>query len=124
MHIVNININNDKNHRIITMYRPFNPQSVHTQKEFFDLQLQIVKSNINRNTIFLGDFNVDQRKNLGPQYGHKLYFESLRNAFKQHNLIQIVTFNTLSRVINNTIKSSTIDHIYLKKLILNYDHKY
>ena len=114
MHIVNININNDKNHRIITMYRPFNPQSVHTQKEFFDLQLQIVKSNINRNTIFLGDFNLDQRKNLGPQYGHKLYFESLCNAFKQHNLIQIVTFNTLSRVINNTIKSSTIDHIYLK----------
>ena len=98
MHIVIIDINNDKNHRIITIYRSFNPKSAHTQKEFFDLQLQILKSNINKNTIILGDFNLDQRKNLDPCDGHN-HFESLCNAFKQHNLIQIVTFNTWSRVI-------------------------
>ena len=114
MHIVIIDINNDKKHCIITIYRPFNPQSARTQKEFFDLQLQIIKSNINRNTIVLGDFNLDQKKNFDPQYGHKHYFESLRNAFEQHSLIQIVSFPTWSRVINNTLKSSIIDHIYLK----------
>ena len=114
MHIVIIDINNTKKHRIITIYRPFNPQITISQKEFFERQLQILKTNITPNTLVLGDFNLDQRKNFDPQYGHKLYFESLRNAFEQHRLIQVVTFDTWSRVINNVVKSSIIDHIYLK----------
>ena len=114
MHIVIIDINNTKKHRIITIYRPFNPQITISQKEFFEQQLQILKANITPNTLVLGDFNLDQRKNFDPQYGHKLYFESLRNAFEQHGLIQAVTFDTWSRVINNVVKSSIIDHIYLK----------
>ena len=43
-----------------------------------------------------------------------MYFEALDAKFKPHNLVQIIDFHTWSRNINNVIKSSTIDHVYLK----------
>ena len=114
MHVIILDVNDTKKHRIINIYRSFNPQSTSSQKQFFEAQLLLIQTNITSNTIILGDFNLDQNKIYNPNYSHKLYFEALNTAFQPHNLIQIVDFDTWSRIINNETKSSLIDHVYVK----------
>ena len=114
MHVIILDVNDTKKHRIINIYRSFNPQSTSSQKQFFEAQLLLIQTNITSNTIILGDFNLDQNKIYNPNYSHKLYFEALNTAFEPHNLIQIVDFDTWSRIINNETKSSLIDHVYVK----------
>ena len=114
MHVIILDVNDTKKHRIINIYRSFNPQSTSSQKQFFEAQLLLIQTNITSNTIILGDFNLDQNKIYNPNYSHKLYFEALNTAFQPHNLMQIVDFDTWSRIINNETKSSLIDHVYVK----------
>ena len=114
LHVIIIDVNDSKQHRIITLYRSFNPQNAIPQKQFFESQLQLLKNSINNNTIILGDFNLDQNKRHDINYSHKLYFEALSNALETHNLVQVIDFVTWSRTINNVNKSSIIDHVYLK----------
>ena len=113
VHVIIIDINDSKKHRIITLYRTFNPQGRITQREFFIDQMNLIKENITRNTIILGDFNLDDNKRYDANYSHKLYYETLNTAFEPHNLIQIVYFDTWSRIINDIARSSMIDHVYL-----------
>ena len=87
MHIIIVDINDSRKTRVINIYRPFNPPSNLTQKEFFDHQLTILKNNITPSTILLGDFNLDQEKIFNPNYSHKNYFNSLLETFEPLNLI-------------------------------------
>ena len=112
-HLVVIDLNDKHNTRIINIYRPFNPKNLN-QKHFFDAQLEFIKLNCNSNTIIMGDFNLDHSKKHDINYSHKHYFSSLNDTFEPLNLHQIVTFNTWSRVINNLVCNSILDHIYLK----------
>ena len=83
-------------------------------KTIFESQIQLIKANINENTIILGDFYLDQNKRYHINYSNKLYFDALSTSFEPHNLVQVIDFNTWSRTINNVNKSSVIDHVYLK----------
>ena len=114
MHVVIIDISDSAKTRIINVYRPFNPPNNQTQIEFFEAQLNLIKRNTTQSTIIVGDFNLDQSKSFDVSYSHKKYFESLRAAFEPINLIQLVSFPTWSRVINNILCSSSIDHVYIK----------
>ena len=114
MHVMIIDLNDKNQSRIINMYRPFNPVNNLTQKQFFEAQLVIITRSITKNTILLGDFNLDFSKRYNVNYSHKHYFENLNVAFEPHNLIQIINFNTWSRIIKNVQTSSIIDHVYLK----------
>ena len=114
MHVMIIDLNDKNQSRIINMYRPFNPVNNLTQKQFFEAQLVIFTRSITKNTILLGDFNLDFSKRYNVNYSHKHYFENLNVAFEPHNLIQIINFNTWSRIIKNVQTSSIIDHVYLK----------
>ena len=68
----------------------------------------------NQNTIIVGDFNLDHSKKYDVTYSHKNYFTTLNEEFDQLQLLQIVNFHTWSRVINSTLCSSIIDHIYIR----------
>ena len=114
MHLMIIDINDPNKTRIINIYRPFNPVNGMTQKDFFEAQLAIIKDNFTTNSIILGDFNLDQSKILDHTYSHKNYFTSLNDCFSHLNLIQLVKFETWSRIINNVVITSTIDHVYVK----------
>ena len=114
LHVVIIDLKNEKQHIIIILYRTFNPQSTLSQKQFFEAQLHNIEPIITNNTIILGDFNLDEHKRFEINYSHKHYFEALNNHFDRHNLIQIIDFDTWSRVVNNIPKTSIIDHVYLK----------
>ena len=114
MHVMIIDINDCMKTRLINVYRPFNPPNGLSQKEFFESQLQIIKNNTTSSSIVLGDFNLDHSKIFDQAYSHKNYFNSLIETFTDLNLIQIVTFNTWSRVVNNVECTSILDHIYVK----------
>ena len=111
--IIVIDLNDKKKTRIINLYRPFNPMGL-TQKQFFESQLSLLNNVINENTIVLGDFNLDHSKKYHIEYSHKQYFNILNELLLQHDLHQIVNFATWSRVINNTLTTSILDHVYLK----------
>ena len=111
-HIVIIDIKCRQNLRIITIYRPFNPQGVMTARDFFCHQLNILKSAVNPNTVILGDFNLDWSKKDHRNYQFNSYFELFDNMLDDENLTQMVNFPTWSRCVNGTKRESTIDHVY------------
>ena len=112
-HIVIIELNDRKKTRIINIYRTFNPPMGFTQKTFFDEQISIINNASNSNTIIIGDLNLDYNKKHDVTYSHYNYFVAIEPIIEKFNLIQIVNFNTWSRVVLNQIKTSCLDHIYL-----------
>ena len=60
----------------------------------------------------MGDFNLDWSKKDLDSYKFKNYFTDMELATGDLNLMQLVNFPTWSRVVNNIIRESTIDHIY------------
>ena len=62
----------------------------------------------------LGDFNLNYAKINDVDYSHVRYFDDFDDTLNDENLVQIIEFPTWSRVINNSLVESTIDHIYVK----------
>ena len=54
------------------------------------------------NSIIIGDFNLDENQKNNSQYTHHRYFDLLQSRFNDLNLIQLVKFNTWSRLVGNT----------------------
>ena len=61
----------------------------------------------------LGDFDLDEKKKYKNDYAYKSYYEFLNEYFDPLNLIQLVEFETWSRLVNGTWRSSVLDHIYI-----------
>lgn len=80
--------------------------------EFFKGQLAIIERNRIKDTIVLGDFNLDARMQFRLDYRHKLMYDYLNDFTTNQNLEQIVDFPTWSRTISNVRKDSILDHIY------------
>ena len=47
-------------------------------------------------------------------YCNKLLFNDFEDALSGFNLIQVVNFNTWSRLVGTVLRSSILDHIYIK----------
>ena len=67
-----------------------------------------------KNCYVVGDFNLDVCMAHRPDYSTKLTLEKLDCFVTSENLSKIVNFDTWSRDINGTKKSSLLDHIYEK----------
>ena len=59
-------------------------------------------------------FNLDYSKINDFTYGHKNFFTDFEEALKDFKLIQIVYFETWSRMVGTTRRTSILDHIYVK----------
>jgi endonuclease/exonuclease/phosphatase family metal-dependent hydrolase len=68
---------------------------------------------INNNTLLMGDFNLDWREKDLASYSFKNYFDDLEAVTGNLNLTKLVNFPTLSKVVNNVLRASVIDHIYV-----------
>ena len=99
-HIVVIDIIVNVKIRLICIYRSFRPQDSSTPNSFFDTQLGTIKNALTSNTYLLGDFNLDARMEMRPDYDRKVPLSCLVNFALENNLIQIVTETTWSRIIN------------------------
>ena len=113
IHAIIIDLKNTKNTRIINIYRTFNPVNNQTQRAYFDSLLTLISQCTNKNTILIGDFNLDYNKRSDIFYSHKHYFAALEATLNPFNLIQIINFDTWSRLINNVYCSSLLDHVYV-----------
>ena len=111
-HIIVIDIKSNKELRIINLYRSFNPPNNAHPKTFFESQLHIIKNALNDNCILLGDFNLDLNMKGIHRYPFKRYFEAMDENLGDFNLLQMVNFNTWSRVVNGVVRESAIDHLY------------
>jgi hypothetical protein len=111
-HLVIVDVVGTKQLRIINVYRCFNPQDGSTAREKFISQLLLIKSAFIPGTIIMGDFNLDANKQFQANYTHKVLFEDLESHFSELGLIQLVEFDTWSRTVENTKRSSLLDHIY------------
>ena len=107
-----IDIKGKKPVRIINIYRSFNPQNGISQRTKFQLQLNLISNAINGKVILLGDFNLDDSKRYSIDYNLKNMFLDLENAISKFSLHQMVNFVTWSRYVNQTLKTSILDHIY------------
>ena len=120
--LIIIDVNSVVNYRLINVYRSFNPPNGKTQKQAFAQQLNLIKTaynnNLAREIIVLGDFNLDEKKHNAADYVRRDLFEDLDNTFDPLNLIQTVNFPTWQRIINNELKQSTLDHIYVKNPLI------
>ena len=105
-------------YRVINIYRSFNPSNGMTPLQFFEVQLSIIKKSIetanNMKIIISGDFNLDDSKRFALDYRNKLFFDRLNVICDDHNLFQLIRKPTWERIINNTIKTSILDHLYVK----------
>ena len=73
------------------MYRPFNPPGGDSASEFFRLQINQIKSAyINKNTILLGDFNLDWSKKGDAGYAFRNYFDLFNEVMSDTVCIQLV----------------------------------
>ena len=113
MHIVILDVLSDIQFRIINIYRSFRPPGGLTVDKFFEKQLDLVKKALCKNCYVVGDFNLDVGMANRPDYSNKHTLEKLDVFVTSENLVQIVNFDTWSRVINGKKKSSLLDHIYV-----------
>ena len=63
-------------------------------------------------SIIMGDFNLDEKQKNNTQYSHHRYYDLLQEKFNELNMIQLIKFNTWSRLVGNTLKESCLDHLY------------
>ena len=63
----------------------------------------------------MGDFNLEVKMELRPDYSYKIQLGHLIELVSTNNLIQLVNFNTMSRTINGVRKESLL-HIYTNEL--------
>jgi exonuclease III len=110
-HIAVIDVKADKDVRIITLYRPFNPMGTNP-RTFFQTQLDILNYAITPNSIVLGDFNLDWNKRDNPFYQLKNYFNDMDVSLSGKSLTQLINFLTWRRTVNNQLKESIIDHLF------------
>ena len=115
-HIIVVDLDLKEKYRLINIYRTFAPQGGVSPSDKFDVQINLISSAVvdspNRIPLIVGDFNLDYNKIFNSEYQHKLLYQKLTNTFENLNLIQLVEFNTWSRLINGILKTSTLDHVY------------
>jgi hypothetical protein len=110
--LIIIDIIQNKPVRLINIYRSFRPQDNVTPREKFKYQLGLVKNAMNLSTILVGDFNIDYNKKFDVNYVHKNLFADFDETLSNFGLAQLINFPTWSRLVENTLKSSILDHLY------------
>ena len=111
--VVIIDLFDERKTRIINIYRNFNPVGMSARNKFIQ-QLKIIKLAFTKNTVLLGDFNLDYTKKFDQNYMNRVLFEDFEEHLSSLDLNQLVNFPTWSRIINLAFKTSIIDHIYVK----------
>ena len=68
---------------------------------------------LHRRRLVLGDFNLDYSLKNNVDYRYANMYNDFDDVFSNVNLIQMVEFPTWSRIVNNVLRESILDHIYL-----------
>ena len=90
----------------------------------FRYQLELIKNAMTSKCVIVGDFNMDYAKIFDDNYNNKNLFQDFDDILSSFNLIQLVKFETWSRMVGTERRSSILDHIYIKDptVITNIDY--
>ena len=106
---------------LISYYRTFKiaPGSGHFGQYWcaIDIAEQIFTSNPNKMLVFLGDFNLDFKKADNTNYPKLKYFDYFNEKLLHFGFVQLIKNNTWHRCINNELKESLLDHIYVNNIL-------
>ena len=86
--------------RIINVYRSFRPPGGVTAESFFNTQLAVIKNAMTNNCVVMGDFNLDAKMELRPDYNYRNMLESLMCTMQNNQFFQIVV-NLFTMKIND-----------------------
>ena len=111
-HLLILDIKTKSTTRIINIYRTFNPLGEESPLNFFKYQIDLIQAAYNKDTLLMGDLNLDWKRKGDFSYPFKNYFSYMDEKMSNFNFIQVVNFPTWSRIVNNVVKESTIDHVY------------
>ena len=64
--------------------------------------------------ILLGDFNLNYAKKNNVGYKYENFFNDFDEVLFNMNLIQLINFPMWSRIANNVLRESILDHVYVK----------
>ena len=87
------------------MYRSFNPVN-NTVRGMFCDQLKIIKCCFTYDTVVMGDLNLDLNRRYDVDYCYKNLFDDFELHLETLNLLQLVNFDTWSRMVGTTLRSS------------------
>jgi hypothetical protein len=121
-HIAVIDVIGTIRFRIINIYICFNPLNNVNARDFFNQQLNLIRTAYTENTFVLGDFSLDWGKKGNNSYHFKRYFDDLDVVLDELNLVQLVNFPTWSRMVNNSHRESVLDHIYVSNPLTVRDY--
>ena len=109
--------------RLINIYRSFNPVGL-SERDLFTRQLDLIKLAFNNDSALIGDLNLDYKKRYDVNYQRRSLFDLFEDKLGGLNLIQLVKFDTWSRLVGLVLRSSLLDHIYVNNvnLIKNVVH--
>ena len=91
---------------IINVYKSSNPQNNANARTKFKQHLQIIKNAMTVNCVILGDFNLDYAKAYDVNYCNKNFFSDFDEVLSEFELIQLVKFETWSRMVGIKRRSS------------------
>jgi exonuclease III len=114
-HVILISITqNNKTFQLASVYRAFKLSSNKTHKEEFTDQLKVIREFIEneRESLVIGDLNLDYNKKGLLSYNHHEMFTQLEEMQNDLNLSQLVKFNTWRRIVNGELRTSLLDHVY------------
>ena len=114
VHMVIIELPDCNSNKLINIYRSFNPV-MRSASDSFKEQLDLIKRAWTKGSILLGDFNLDYKKLFDIQYAHAGRFNDMEDILLNYvKLVQVVNFETWTRIVGNSLKCSTLDHIYVE----------
>ena len=58
--------------------------------------------------------NIKSFSKHDDNYGNKMLFNDFDNALSEFSLVQVINFNTWSRLVGTSFRASILDHIYVK----------
>ena len=61
----------------------------------------------------MGDFNLNENRKFDVNYAYAGLFDIFEEKLGHLDLIQMITFDTWSRLVGNVFRSSLLDHIYV-----------
>jgi hypothetical protein len=111
-HLINIDVKAERNIRIINIYRTFSPQGGVGARPMLPYHLDLIKNAFKKNTILLGDLNLNWSKKGMQNYPLDHYFEEKDETLSQLDLVQLVNFPTWSRFIRDVHRESILNHVY------------
>ena len=107
------------------IYRPFKIPHHNNHREYMESLTSELKT-IDKTgfTIIIGDFNLDSSKRMIQNYNQNTVYRILDEYLDEYNLNQIETNSTWSRIVQNSLHESTLDHIYTSDptIIKNYSN--